>query len=317
MRGRLRRLASALLRGIAWLVVVAVIALAGAGLTVSADHLPGDATRPELTWVQDTAFQARIRALGPQYDTLSADVGQLGDTARNALIDLVARREDLLSADLATGDGLVSSIDAQVTRLNADLDAVQASVQPDLLGDRSRAMLSAARAALQTTRPVPDDWRTLADASLPAIQLAGVLQRHDDLVFAATEQAHASRYAAALTTLGEASAALASARTTRDALANRADVSTLTTYIDRMSAYDRALVALYADLQKTGGRLTASGKLLAARVAAAQKLLPPDTRAIVVIMGDVAEAGLNQAAIAIEQARGDLGDAVAALHLGS
>ncbi len=44
-------------------------------------------------------------------------------------------------------------------------------------------------------------------------------------------------------------------------------------------------------------------------------MLPPDTRALVVIMGDIAEAGLDQAAIAIEQARGDLGDAVAALHL--
>ena len=317
MRGRWRRLASALLRGIAWLVAAAIIALGGAGLAVSADHLPGDATRPERTWVQDTAFQARIRALGPQYDALSANVGQLGDTARNALIDLVARRQDLLSTDLTTGDGLVSSIDAQVARLNADLDAVQASAQPDLLGDRSRAMLSAARAALQTTQPLPGDWRTLADQSLPAIQLAGVLQHHDDLVFTATQQARASHYAAALVTLREASAALGSARTTRGALENRADVSTLTTYIDRMSAYDRALVAIYADLQKTGGRLTASGNRLVARVDAAQKLLPPDTRAIVVIMGDIAEAGLNQAAIAIEQARGDLGDAVAALHLAS
>ena len=315
MRGRWRRVGSALLRGVAWLAAALLIALGGAGLAVSADHLPGDATRPERTWVQDTAFQARIRALGPQYDALSADVGHLGDTARNALIDLVARRQDLLSADLTTGDGLVSSIDAQVARLNAELDAVQSSAQPDLLGDRSRAMLSAARAALRTTQPLPEDWRTLADESLPAIQLAGVLQHHDDLVFAATQQAHASRYSAALATLGEASTALDAARGTRDALQNRADVSTLTTYIDRMSAYDQALVALYTNLEKTGGRLTASGKQLVARVAAAQKLLPPDTRALVVIMGDIAEAGLNQAAIAIEQARGDLGNAVAALHL--
>jgi hypothetical protein len=61
--------------------------------------------------------------------------------------------------------------------------------------------------------------------------------------------------------------------------------------------------------------MTAAGERLVAQVAAAQQQLPPDTRALVVIMGDIAEAGLDQAAIAIEQARGDLGDAVAALHL--
>ncbi len=142
-----------------------------------------------------------------------------------------------------------------------------------------------------------------------------MLQRHDELVFAAIQQAHAAKYAAAVRTLAEAGAQLDQARQTRDALEAEADVSTLSTYIDRMSASDQALVALYAELQGTGGRMTAAGERFVAKVAAAQQLLPPDTRALVVIMGDIAEAGLDQAAIAIEQARGDLGDAVAALHL--
>ncbi len=316
MQGRWRRSGRRLLLGLAWLVVVLLVSAGGAGLVVSADHLPGDATRPERTWAQDVAFQARIRALGPAYDALSGDVGQLGNAARSALVDLVARRTDLLAADLSTGDGLLASIDAKVAALHQSLAAVEASADPVLLGDRSQAMLSAAQAALQTTGPLPDDWRSLADQALPAIQLVDVLQRHDDLVFAATQQARAARYATALTTLSEASAQLDRARATRDALAGRADVSTLTTYIDRMSAYDRALGALYANLEKSGGRLTAQGRQLVARVSAAQQLLPPDTRAIVVIMGEIAQAGLNQAAIAIEVARGDLGNAVAALHFG-
>jgi hypothetical protein len=176
-------------------------------------------------------------------------------------------------------------------------------------------MLAAARAAVQTTEPLSSQWHALADEALPAILLTGVLQRHDDLVFAAIQQAHAAKYAAAVTTLAEAGTQLDQAKQTRDALQARSDVSTLSTYIDRMSAYDEALTALYANLRKTDGRMTAAGERLVAKVTAAQQLLPPDTRALVVIMGDIAQAGLNQAAIAIEQARGDLGDAVAALHL--
>jgi hypothetical protein len=315
MQGRWRGLAGAMVRALTWFIVAAAISLAGAGLAVSADHLPGDSTRPERTWAQDVAFQARIRALGPRYDALSAAVGTLGDTARNALVDLVARRDDLLAAELAKGDALVPSIDAQVTSINDLLDSVAASEPPGLLGDRSTAMLAAARAAVLTTRPLSSQWHTLADEALPAINLTGVLQRHDDLVFSAIQQAHATKYAAAVKTLDEARAELDRATQTRDALQARADVSTLTTYIERLSAYDQALVALYINLQKTGGRMTTAGERLVAKVTAAQKLLPPDTRPLVVIMGDIAQAGLNQAAIAIEQARGDLGDAVAALHL--
>ncbi|MGC8634105.1 MAG: hypothetical protein ACP5VP_05500 [Candidatus Limnocylindrales bacterium] len=315
MDGRWRRATGRLFLGIAWVVAALLISLGAAGLAVSADHLPGDATRPERTWVQDMAFQSRIRSLGPRYDALSADVGRLGDTARTALADLVARRADLLASDLAEGDALVTSIDSQVAQLGTALDAVQVSARPSLLGDHSLAMLASARAALDTTRPIPGDWRSLADQALPAIQLAGVLQRHDSLVFSATQQARAGRYATALATLKDAGAALGQARQTRDALQSRADMSTLTTYIDRMRAYDQALTALYTELGRTGGRLNATGQQLVARVAAAQQLLPPDTRAIVVIMGNVAQAGLNQAAIAIEEARGNLGNAVAALHL--
>jgi stage V sporulation protein SpoVS len=44
-------------------------------------------------------------------------------------------------------------------------------------------------------------------------------------------------------------------------------------------------------------------------VEAARASLPPDTRALVVILADVARGGLNQAVIAIEEARGRLAEA--------
>ena len=77
MQGRWRRLAGRGFRALAWLVAAMFVSLAGAGLAVSADHLPGDTTRPERTWTQDVAFQARIRALGPEFDALSGDVRTL------------------------------------------------------------------------------------------------------------------------------------------------------------------------------------------------------------------------------------------------
>jgi len=46
---------------------------------------------------------------------------------------------------------------------------------------------------------------------------------------------------------------------------------------------------------------------------AARALLPPDTRALVVIIADIGRGGLNQAVIAIEQARGRLNLALEAL----
>jgi len=45
---------------------------------------------------------------------------------------------------------------------------------------------------------------------------------------------------------------------------------------------------------------------------AAKAQLPTDTRAIIVIMGDIARGGLNQVAIDIEEARGSLAAALAA-----
>ena len=43
---------------------------------------------------------------------------------------------------------------------------------------------------------------------------------------------------------------------------------------------------------------------------AARAQLPRDTQALVVIMSDIAQGGLNQAVISIEQARGALGEAL-------
>ena len=59
--------------------------------------------------------------------------------------------------------------------------------------------------------------------------------------------------------------------------------------------------------------MTAAVRAAFAELRAAEAALPPDGRALVVIMSDVARGGLNQAVIGIEEAKGRLDAAGAAL----
>ena len=97
----------------------------------------------------------------------------------------------------------------------------------------------------------------------------------------------------------------------RDRLAKTADVAVLTSWIDRNAAYDGALRNLYEVLIDAKGKVTTKVRAAFDREQAARAKLPGDTRPLVVIMADIAQSGLNQAAISIEEARGELADALA------
>jgi len=129
---------------------------------------------------------------------------------------------------------------------------------------------------------------------------------------AAVREGAAGHYAAAIKTLALAKAELVSARAVRDQLAALVDTSTLDAWIDRNATYDAAVGDLWAAVLASPTRVTAAVRAAAARERAAKARLPADTRALVVILGDIARGGLNQAVIAIEEARGRLLDALAA-----
>ena len=99
----------------------------------------------------------------------------------------------------------------------------------------------------------------------------------------------------------------------RDALSNTADVTILDEWLTRNRNLDSALRDLYAALRDSKGKVTDEVRTAAAAEDAAQKRLPPDTRGLVIIMADIARGGLNQAVIGIEEAKGKLAAAVAAL----
>jgi hypothetical protein len=172
-------------------------------------------------------------------------------------------------------------------------------VDTGLLGRRS-AMLGAVVAAAGLSQ----QWRDLSARSLTAVKLVTLLTAHDTTVANAAAQGRGGSYGAALTILGAAVGDLDAASTLRDQLTSTTDVSILDQWLERNRTYDAALTTLYTTLRDAKGKITDAVKAAYRAEATARTQLPPDTRGLVVIIGDIARGGLNQAVIAIEQARG-------------
>jgi len=166
-----------------------------------------------------------------------------------------------------------------------------------------------ASAALAAVDPLRPAWERLTAGAVPATELTGRLLAHDKIAATAIQSGGAGKYAQAITRIDKAAAELVAARAIRDRLAATVDVATLDDWLDRNVVYDTALRDLWDALRRSSGRVTDVVRDAAARERSARALLPPDARALVVILGDVARGGLNQAVIVIEEARGRLLDA--------
>jgi hypothetical protein len=307
---RARRIAAEL----GWLAAAMVIALGAGGVVAYGDRPAGDATRPELTASADAATEAALAPVLAGLDELRVKVTQLGRTARAALGELNARDIEGVRARLDEGDAQLDSIISQAGRLALAFDALPHRASSDRIGEQTRTRLEAVDRALRSVVPVRDAWQALADGSRPAAALLEHLETHDRLTFQATQQGVDEEYPAALRTLRRAMAQLDRAIALRDQLINTVDVETLDEWLLRNRDYDRALRRLYRALRATRGEVDAEVREAFAEVERRQRLLPPDTRALVIVMADIAEGGLNQATVAIEQARGRLASATAALH---
>ena len=159
-------------------------------------------------------------------------------------------------------------------------------------------------------------WRRFTRGAADATRLVELLGLQDTEAAAAAKEGSAARYAAALTHLDKADAAIAEAKTLRDRLRNAADVQTLDRWLERNETWDAALRELYRALQASGGKVTDDVRAAFADERAAFARLPADTKPLIIIMYDVAQGGLNQAVIAIEEARGSLEGGVDAARTG-
>jgi hypothetical protein len=313
----------ALLVGLGWLVAAAVISLGAAGVVAGIGGPAGNPVHPELTWGADRAIQPGFDQALTDLESLSEQVYRLGVLGRGSLAALAARNQTELRKTITGGSTLVASIDTNATAIRKRLRALpgvsgQAPPLPApaalTLGPDVQAHYAALDEALGSTASLSDAWIRLTSGSLAAIRLSTVLTDHDASTAAAARQGRGGHYAAALKQLGTSKSLIDDASKQRDTLQNTVDVSTLTRWLDLNGAYDATLRKLYDALRRSNGRVNAEVKSAFDAEAKAHQQLPPDTRGLVVIMGEIARGGLNQAVIEIEVARGELAAAIVALQ---
>ena len=302
-----------LVSAIGWAGAAIILSLGSAGIVGGMSRSPGDGSRPELTWAADQAVRPGLAAASTDLTHLSGEVDRLGQAGRDAIAALVNQDTPRLNATISSGTSLVSSIAADSAAIRIKLAALPGIATGDetAIGADLRQRYDAITVALSTTAGLQTSWVELTTGSAVATALTRDLADHDTNAGQAVKLGSTAQYAKALVALGQAQAALASAANRRDALANTVDVSVLTEWIDRNRAFDTAAATLYKLLEASPHKVTPAIRTAFAALSLARLNLPPDTKALVVILDDLARGGLNQAVIEIEVAKSNLADAVA------
>ena len=167
--------------------------------------------------------------------------------------------------------------------------------------------------SLDSVEPLRGHWTAMVDGSKVAMGVADGLAEHDRLAQEALQLATQGRYLEALARLDQAAKALDGARKLGAGLALVGrDVSTLNQWLERIDAMDAALETLWQEMITSGGRITAQVTAALKAVTEAQALLPGSGTILSVVLYELAGDLLNEG-ISIEQARGQLGAALATL----
>lgn len=316
-RSRARRWLRAVALRLGWLGAALGISLGAAGLATAMDR-PGDSpARPELTWSGDTAAIPALAEAEAALQALDREVAALGSLGRLALQELTANDQEGIDDAITRGTAQLARVEAAVATFRAQLEAVPVIGEADEAMRLSQAVRDRYDLLVSTVRETNDlsrDWTVLTAETLNAGRLTALLLEHDRATGDAAQAGSSGDYAQALEALDLADARLASARAIRDDLESRVDVTTLDRWLERAAAYDAALRELYQALRESGGVVTDRVREAAAAELEARGRLPEDTRALVIVMADVAQGGLNGALIAIEETRAALGDALTALR---
>ena len=304
---RLRTILGALV----WLAIIVVIALGAAGIVSGMDHAPG----AEVTAAGDAEVVPMLDASSADLAALADQVEALGTQARAALAALNSSDPTAGDAAISAGDTLVADVTARTKALRLQLAGVP-YVGTETAGltvsDAIVARHDRLAAALDATDGLETAWARITAGAVAATKMSALLASHDSLVVEAADSGVHAKYAAAIKLLGQASAQLAEARVLRDQLTKTVDVSVLDEWISRNADYDTALANLYREIAKVKGKVTAATRAAVKAEADARARLPPDTRGLEVIMGQIGRGAMNGAVIAIEEARASLSDALGA-----
>jgi hypothetical protein len=299
----------------AWLVIVAVLSLGAAGIVATMAHNPGTDARAELTYAGDRAIEPGLSAAETELDELSAEVGSLSQLGRRALGQLTSGDSDALDATVAEGQELASTITRHAADIRTQLETLP-GLGPDAelnLSPEVRRRQGLALAALASVDGLEPAWSQLAVSSAAASRITNLLTEHDQTTADAAAAGRGEKYADALALLDQSDALISQARTLRDALSRTVDVATLTQWLDLNANYDAALRRLYQAFVDSGGAINDEIRDAFTAQQEAYSKLPPDSRALVIILSEIGRGGLNQAVITIEQARGELDSAIVQL----
>lgn len=302
-----------LVRGVAWALLLAVVAASAAGLVGEAWHPPGSPARAELTWEGDTALGHRLDAATDRLRVVASTVEQLAAAAKSALEEAASADPARLQAAIARGGAAARTIDTDVRALRQSL--------LDLPGDGPTAVLeysnatlvrrAAILAATDAAATLPGLWQTVTSRSGDAATLNALISLHDETVFDAAERGRDALYEEATVVLDQALLTTSEIQALRTRLIASTEPTVLDEWIERNRAYDVALQNLYRALIESDGEVTVEVQSARREELLAREQLPPDRRTIVVIISEVARGGLTQAVIGIEDASGHIDDALA------
>lgn len=301
-----------LARAVAWLAIAAVLSLGAAGIVAAMAHQPGTPSRAELTYVADQRLEPGLAEAEKGLLALLDEVRDLGELSRGALTALVGSDAETLASTVAKGDELTATIESHSARLRRELEGLPGTgpdasltTSPQLRHRHALALI-----ALDATDGLSTAWSSLAAGSVRATRLTVLLVEHDRVSGEAAAAGRGGKYAEALKLLDRSDDMIAEARALRDGLAATVDVTTLTQWLDLNAAYDGALRELYQSVLDSKGRVTDRVRKAFAAEKTARERLPSDTKGLVIILAEVGRGGLNQAVIAIEEARGELEAAI-------
>ena len=299
---------------LAWLAIVVVIALGAAGIVTGMDRAPSE-TGPAAaaSFDGDPEVSARLDAVSDDLSDLDDQVGALGTHARNALAALNGADPDVAETEISAGDALVGDIVQQTAAIRAKLSAVPFIGTADAglhLSDGVLDRHAALEAALAATDGLDAAWARLSISAIAASKTSQLLAAHDELIGQAAAKGRIAKYADADKLITQAAAQLTTAKSVRDDLAKTVEVTVLDEWIRRNENYDAALRNLYKAIAKVGRTVTPAVRNAVKAEKDARAQLPPDPKALVVIMADIGRGGMNQAVIGIEEARATLADAI-------
>jgi hypothetical protein len=298
---------------LAWLLMLLIVSVAGAGLILTLDHPPTEEGRPELTAKGHAIVAPRLAAIDTDIEQLATAGDAIAAAGRDTLTSLRALDVDAANAALAAGDTSITELGTITERLTAQRAALLEGTAMTSLPASDRFRIGTIDAAMAAASELPGYWQAVVAAGSGPLDLLQSMQTHDRTVLAATTSGRNGKWADALTALVDAKRQLVPAHAVREvASKGGADVSTLDDLLVRVDAYDAALVDLYSALQDSGGQTNATTRAALERVNAAQQSLPTDQTAMVIVMSDLVGPTITPILLSIESARGALASAIEA-----